>query len=221
MMKPAQRQAPQLEHYRLELAEPESELYEQAVGLVQDQYRAHFGAELNYFYPKIFCFVCHSSVVACAGIKPAASGDLLLECYLDMPVDRQISRATGFPVSRQHIVEIGGLAVVNKKHLAPFMMALAPALSNLGFTKVACTVTRSVRCYLRKLNVETLLLAKAQPDRISNDNSSADECNVTRNTAEVNKKNDWGSYYDCRPVVLAGDINRTIAKFFNKTQMAN
>ena len=167
-----------------------------AIDMIQTQYQKHFSCQLQHSLPYSLSQLDHEQhqILACTGYQPASEGALFLEQYLDEPVEDCLQRLTYEYVSREEIVEIGGFAVGHKRHALPFMLLLAPALADLGFKTVICTVTRPMQSCLRKLGIVSTFVADADPARVD-----------TRHNA-------WGSYYNLKPVVLAGDINSNIDK---------
>jgi hypothetical protein len=165
-----------------------------AIDMIRTQYQQHFSCQLQHSLPYSLSQLDHEQhqILACTGYQPASEGALFLEQYLDEPVDDCLQRRTNEYVSREQIVEIGGFAVGHQRHALPFMLLLAPRLAELGFKTVVCTVTRPMQRCLRTLGIVSTLVADADPARVD-----------TRNNA-------WGTYYDFKPVVLAGDINSNI-----------
>jgi len=172
-----------------------------ALQKIQTQYQKHFHCQLQHSLPYSLSRLSReegkdSQILACTGYQPAAEGPLFLEQYLDEPVEDCLQRLTHKPVSREQIVEIGGFAVSHKRHALPFMLQLAPTLADFGFKTVVCTVTRPMQGCLRKLGIVSTLLADANPSRVDISNNA------------------WGTYYDSKPVVLAGDIGINIARIW-------
>jgi hypothetical protein len=177
--------------YELMIATPGDHQFITACELAQAQYRDHFECELAHYYPKVFCLYKDDELVACCGFRAANEEALFLEQYLDLPIEQSVSLNIGQSIERANIVEIGGLAVTDKAEALVLMLKLAPAFQTLGFTLATCTVTTPVRRCLKKLGIESHLLASADPKRVSDGS-------------------DWGRYYDTNPVVLAGEIQPAI-----------
>ncbi len=177
--------------YELMIASPGDHQFEAACDLARDQYSKHFGCELNHFYPKTFCLYKDGRLVACCGFRSAAEDDLFLEQYLDMPVEASLAIEAGDIVARSAIVEIGGLAVLNKAEAFMLMLRLAPEFQALGFSHATCTVTSPVRRCLKKLGIQSHFLANAESERVAD-------------------ANDWGRYYQMNPCVLVGEIQPAI-----------
>ena len=122
-----------------------------------------------------------------AGYTPAAAGQLFLEHYLDRPVEQALAAATGGPVARDEVAEVGNLATApgRGRLLIP---AIARYLHRQGYRWVVFTATRELRNALRRLRLEPLRLAPALPARLPDGGAS------------------WGSYYAHDPAVMGGRI---------------
>lgn len=157
--------------------------------MIQAEYAQHFDCQLQHFMPHTLSLISAGQLLACTGFQGAASGRLFLEQYLDLPLEACMPLPP-----RQEIVEIGGFAVSHRQYALPFMLQLAPALADLGFTTVACTVTRAMRACLQKLGIAFTSLGAADPSRVDTSNNA------------------WGNYYQHKPQILVGDININLAK---------
>ncbi len=162
--------------------------FETANEAVKAQYLRHFDCQLNNAYPNIICLYKNDLLVACTGFRSAANEPLFLEQYLDQAIESQLCDATGDTTERQKIVEIGGLAILEKSAAPVFMIKLAPWFLGQGFEFATCTVTRPVRRCLTKLGIDSHNLGPASPTRVDQDHNA------------------WGRYYDLDPVVLIGEI---------------
>ena len=167
-----------------------------ALQMITAQYQKHFNCQLHHAMPHSLSQTAaeDGQIVACTGYQAAAQGPLFLEQYLDESVEECLQRLGGKSVAREEIVEIGGFAVSDRRHALPFMLQLAPTLADLGFKTVVCTVTRPVQACLRKLGIISTFIKDADASRVDTSNNA------------------WGTYYDLKPVVLAGDIHANIDK---------
>lgn len=125
--------------------------------------------------------------LAAAGFTPAASQTLYLEQYLDRPIEETLKQAAGIAVARAQVVEVGNLAAAPGagRMLIP---ALCACLDALGYRWVAFTATRQLRNALRRLRLEPLLLAPAEPARLADGGAA------------------WGTYYRHAPRVMGGRL---------------
>jgi hypothetical protein len=120
------------------------------------------------------------------GLRGAADHPLYLEQYLDRPVEAAIVGATGRPVSRRQVVEVGNLAGANCR-TAVRMVALLPAhLLAREYQWIVFTATSAVREILLGFGAPLIELARADGERVA---SGPDQ---------------WGRYYETDPRVFAG-----------------
>src|SRR5512134_1873805 len=101
---------------------------------------------------------------AAAGYTPAAGRRLFLEQYLDAPVEQLLA---GRGVARASIVEVGHLAATTAGMGRALIPLLARHLHRLGYEWVVFTATRELRNSFRRLGLNPLRLARADPARLA------------------------------------------------------
>lgn len=160
---------------------------------IRDIYRAHYGADVQHFAPVLVSLHdADGERVAAAGYRPADTGALFLERYLAAPVDHLLagdSTQHALPVQRRQIVEVGHLAASRSGEGRRLILLLGPYLAAQGFQWVVSTLTEELRQLFVRLGIVPLALGVADP-AVLGDEAQA-----------------WGSYYQHRPVVLAGQID--------------
>lgn len=150
-----------------------------------------YGARVSHFLPYLLgARDAPTRWQAGAGYGPAGLGRLFLEQYLDAPVEQVLAAALGRPVERTSIVEVGNLAADSAGMGRVLIPRLARHLYKLGYRWVVFTATRELRNSFRRLGLEPLQLAHAEPARMGDAGAS------------------WGSYYQHDPRVMAGKISR-------------
>ncbi|MEU6104991.1 thermostable hemolysin [Streptomyces flaveolus] len=122
--------------------------------------------------------------LACAGLTFPEGGEVLLETYLDHPVEQVIATATGDEVSRRQILQIGNIASVRASAGGEIIKAIPLVMACLGRPYAVMTMTSRLSLLMQRLGVVFHPLGEATPDRLSPEEAAA-----------------WGSYYDTRPVV--------------------
>lgn len=147
-----------------------------------------YSARVSSFAPDLMLLEQSERIAAAAGWRSAANGPLFLETYLEETVESHIARMAAHPVARKQIAEVGNLAAATPGGGARMILALAEHLDRLGFEWVVFTATQELIGIFAKLGLPPLALAAADPARLG---AAA---------------RDWGSYYDSRPVVVAGRI---------------
>ena len=90
---------------------------------------------------------------------------------------------------------MGHLAATRAGEGRRLIVILGPHLAAQGFRWVVGTLTQELRSLFLRLGVAPLTLGVADPARLG---------------AEAEQ---WGSYYDHRPVVLAGQIHQALQLF--------
>ena len=130
-----------------------------------------------------------------AGWRGADAKPLFLENYLDAPIETILRTQTGQDLARERIVEVGNLASEKPGGSLQVILNLARHLDESGYEWVVFTATQELIGIFTKLGLPLLALAKADPARLG---SAAD---------------DWGSYYDATPVVVAGRIRIALERF--------
>ena len=159
-----------------------------AEGFIADIFRRHYGAAVSSFAPNLMLLEDAGRIAAAAGWRCAGEERLFLETYLDEPIEAAVARLAGQPVRREAIVEVGNLAADRAGGSVDVILNLARHLDRLGYEWVAFTATSELIGIFRRLGLPPLALASADPARLGADAA------------------DWGSYYDSRPVVVAGRI---------------
>jgi len=156
-------------------------------------YRERYGAKLRHFAPLLVSLHDeHGNCVAAAGYRAADSGPLFLERYLCGAVESLLPMPTGRRPLRRHIVEVGHLAAVRAGEGRRLILLLGPHLERQGFEWVVSTLTQGLRNLFVRMGVAPLALGVADPAVLGDDAAQ------------------WGSYYDHRPLVLAGRLDAAL-----------
>lgn len=148
--------------------------------------RSH-AAEVRSFMPSLIGFRDREQRLrGVLGLRPAASGPLYLEQYLDLPIEAAVAAATGRTIERTDIVEVGNLAAVNCRNAVRMVAQLPAWLQARNFSWIVFTATRTVRQILLGFGAPLVELAQANGSRVAGGLDS------------------WGGYYDHDPRVFAG-----------------
>lgn len=149
-------------------------------------YAERFGADVQQFAPQLVALDDAQGLVAAAGFRAAASAPLFLERYLSAPVEQLLG------VPRQRIVEVGQLAASRAGEGRRLILQMGLLLAQQGFNWVVSTLTAELRQLFLRLGVAPLALGVADPERLGDEAAC------------------WGSYYEHRPVVLAGHLDAAL-----------
>ncbi len=163
---------------------------------VHDRYAEVYGARLTEFMPYILGILDpRGAPLAAIGLCPAERARLFLEQYLDRAVEDEIAATAGRRIPRETIIEIGNLATAHPGMLRPIIVAMTFFLHDAGFDWVVFTAVPSLKNNFVKLGLTLAEIAPADPARLRADRER------------------WGSYYDTRPMVLAGRLRQAIDRF--------
>ena len=166
--------------------EPQRPTFE---AFIQQRFRKAHGADIRHFMPELFGLSDESSTLcAVVGVRPAGTGELFLERYLDDPIDPLISAAAGCPVDRASIVEVGNLAASDTGSARLSIIAITYLLAMGGLEWVAFTGNIGLVNSFHRLGLKPVTLCAADPERLGEDRHS------------------WGSYYESKPWVHVGNI---------------
>jgi Thermostable hemolysin len=156
-------------------------------------YATHYGADIRHFAPQLVAQCdADGQLLAAAGYRPADVEPLFLERYLDGPVQALLGTTVAQRPRRERIVEVGHLAAVRAGEGRRLILRLGPHLAAQGYQWVVSTLTEELRHLFMRLGIAPMALGVADPAVLGDDAAA------------------WGSYYDHRPVVLAGQIGAAL-----------
>lgn len=160
----------------------------EAESYISGVFARSYGALVASFAPDLALLERNGGISAAAGWRGADSGPLYLERYLNEPIESYVSTLAGHPVAREKIVEVGNLAADTRGAGAGMILAMAAHLDALGYEWVVFTATHELIGLFTRLSLPPLAVANADPSRLGE------------------AAGDWGSYFQTRPVVVAGRI---------------
>jgi hypothetical protein len=155
-----------------------------AEAFVRTVFLRAYGARIGKLYPMLLTITRdNGEYAAVAGIRPAGSDALFSEQYLDQPVEQLLQ------TDRAGIAEIGNLAPAGAGQARWLICAVSAFLIGAGYTHVVFTSVPKLRNAFRRLGLPLTRLGSADPQRLPPE-----------------QRAEWGSYYQNRPAVYAGDI---------------
>lgn len=169
---------------------------------IRGVYAERYGADVRHFAPMLATLRDDSGILAAAGYRSAADGPLFLERYFDAPVETLLSAHADALPSRDRIVEVGHLAAARAGEGRRLIHLLAPHLASLRFEWAVSTVTTELRHLFVRLGVTPLALGLADAAVLGADGAH------------------WGSYYDHRPVVLAGNLKQVVNQLARRQSLS-
>lgn len=153
-------------------------------------YRERYGARVQHYAPVLVSLRnAEHEIIAAAGYRIANAAALFLERYLPQPVEALLARDTAQRVTRARVVEVGHLSASQAGAGKRLIHLMGPHLASLGLEWVVSTLTQELQHLFVRLGITPLALGVADPALLGAAAS------------------DWGSYYDHRPVVVAGRID--------------
>jgi hypothetical protein len=162
-----------------------------AEDFIRARFQDSYHADVRVFMPWLLGITNRdNALTAVIGFRPATAERLFLENYLDQSAEHSISAATGSPVCRNQIVEVGNLASTDTVSVRTLMIALVTLLDRLPEARwMMCTVGERLIRLLRRTRFFPLLINQAEQERLSPQDG------------------DWGSYYLNTRQVVAGNVD--------------
>lgn len=165
-----------------------------AEAFIRSIFATRYNAHVTSFAPHLMLVEKHHSTIAATGWRSAQKENLFLERYLDAAIENHIAKLANQPVQRERIVEVGHLASQKAGGSVHVIRELARHLHEQGFEWVVFTATQELIGIFAKLGLPLLALAAADPARLGSDAQN------------------WGSYYDTKPIVVAGKIRLALQR---------
>jgi hypothetical protein len=163
--------------------------YRAAQDLIATRYAQQFGVRLVPHYPHFLALqTLGGDILSAVGIRSAADAPLFLEQYLDQPVeDVLVQRGLGRH-ARGRIVELGSLASNSNRASLYLIAAMAAYMQQKGYAVATVTGTRRLRRIFSLFDFNLTTLCAARRERLND------------------PRQDWGSYYEDDPQVLAAPV---------------
>lgn len=125
-------------------------------------------------------------LIAACGMRSAATETPFLEIYLDSPIETILSEHAGYPVERSEIVEVGNFSVAELGMARYLITAINDQLYETSKRWAVFTAVPVLRNAFIKLGMQPEILGDADINRLP-----------------VEQRQEWGSYYDQKPQVMA------------------
>lgn len=155
---------------------------------IKATYRDIYSAYIEVSYPLLMSVSePGGGILAAIGFRYAGPEQLFLEQYTHRPIE------TILECERSRVVEIGNLASVGGGVSMYLFLALASYLNKRGIDHAVATGTKNLEKRLRRIGLQPRVLCAADPASLE---SAGD---------------DWGTYYDTGPMVLAGRVDLGLA----------
>jgi len=166
---------------------------------IAKQFQTAYGADIQDFLPLLFSLRCNNTLSAATGICRAGSRPLFIEQYLDSSIENEINHLSSQYVHRSSIAEIGNLAGTQRGSSQLLFIILASILHQVNVKWIVFTATPQVQRMIGKLGLQLHPLKEASPLCLSQSSIQ-----------------NWGSYYDTKPMVVAGQLDEAIELIHNR-----
>ena len=154
---------------------------------IANGFATRYNAHITSFMPMLFALE-FNGVKAAAGARCSATDStnhaLFIEQYLDSTIEGELLRH-GISTQRHEIVEVGNLFSCSPRYTLPLLLSLCFLFSQLGKKHVVFSATTQVKKLLQNSGVSLIFLAPANAKKL------------------VSSHDDWGTYYDTAPQVIA------------------
>lgn len=170
---------------------------------IHDRFAREYGADINKYMPFLIKYGSDTQTYAAVGFRTAANHRLFLETYLDKTIERELMDITGLDIGREKIVEVGNLAATRPGSSAALFGVLACFLDRINYEWVVICATPTVQNVFSKLQIPLIRLAEASKEALPADQQFL-----------------WGSYYDCKPQVMAVHV-RTAHRCVRNSAIGN
>jgi len=100
---------------------------------IASKFRQEYAAELSSFAPLLLSMHCKNELSAAVGIRPASSGPLFVEQYLDKPIEHCIKATDSSAIQRDEIVEIGNLVTTRRGASQLLFIVLGSLMYEAGY----------------------------------------------------------------------------------------
>ncbi|MFT5140668.1 MAG: hypothetical protein ACI9H8_000967 [Lysobacterales bacterium] len=156
-----------------------------------NRYQKNYAANIRHFLPQLLTMCCDGQLSAAVGVGLVQGEAMFLEQYLSEPIEKALENISGHAIERQSIVEIGNLVASKRGSSQLIYLIMTSILEKTRSEWVVFTATSAVRKSIRRLGFTLHQLGDANPASL-----------VDPDCVE-----DWGSYYDSRPQVVAGNLS--------------
>ncbi len=151
---------------------------------IRSKFKEVYAAEIDHFLPMIISLKLGGCFSAAVGMREAEWDHLFVEQYLEIAIEKEISRLSEQTVFRNNIIEIGNLVSTTAGSSQFIFLLLTEILYRIKRDWVVFTATDKVEQLLRKLGFSPHVLTEARADKLG-----ASKCQ-------------WGKYYKSRPQVM-------------------
>jgi len=155
---------------------------------VKDIFASHYDANIRSFMPTIITLSEEERLLASVSLRSGAAENILVEKYLQLPIQQEIKKYISRNVLRSDVVEVGNMVASSLGGARKLIYMLTAFLKGAGFKYVIFTATPQLLNTFNRLGLSPKFLAFADREKIK-------------------FPDDWGSYYETKPQVVFGCVN--------------
>jgi hypothetical protein len=175
------------------VAADSDDLRARCVELIREQFRSHFAAEVEDDCGRVLAFLdTKGRLVGACGVNDVPARFFSRHYVGDVAAAVEIAFGDAGP---SRITELAHFCVTHPRIVCQAVPVLANLLHRGGSRYLVCTVTATLRRLFAGKHLTGKVLAPATADRLPFD-----------------LRDNWGTYYDHDPLVMAGDLDEVCAQ---------
>lgn len=157
---------------------------------IYNSFKLAYGAQVRHFMPLLASLRNErGDLLSVCGFRRAEAEKLFLEAYLGGPIEKALQSKFGREVPRKGIIEVGNFAAFRPGMARHMIAVLASYIHEAGTQWVMFTATSGMRNAWGRLGIELIPIGEAAKEKL-----------------EPGEREEWGSYYDTCPYVMAGNV---------------
>ena len=190
-------------HFNIRFSGSNAEDRPELERFIYNSFRLVYDAQVKHFMPLLVSLRdAKGDLIAVCGFRNADAEKLFLETYLDEPIDAVLSSKSGEKVLRNDIVEVGNFAVFPPGMSRHMITILAAYVRTIGAKWLVFTAIPKIRNTWKRLGVNLTQICEADKERL--------DCDY---------REEWGSYYDSSPYVVAVNVPECYSLLHNNLKL--
>lgn len=158
---------------------------------ISQRFSQQYDATLTHFFDNLISVSTPKHCIGAIGVNNMAKhSHCFVEHYLDKPVEQILSACLGETITRSRLLEVGNLATSHPQSTWVLFVYVAFLMKHSGHDWAIITANSGVRFWLKQFNVTCVELGEATEQALPTSDQQ------------------WGRYYDEKPIVLAFKVGR-------------
>lgn len=172
---------------------------------IYNSFKLAYGAQVRHFMPLLASIRNdRNDLLAVCGFRRADIEKLFLETYLDGPIEEVLPSGPGRSAPREGIIEVGNFAAFRPGMSRHMIAVLAAYIREAGAQWIVFTATSGMRNAWGRLGIDLLQVCEANKEKL-----------------DPTCREEWGSYYDACPCVMAGNVPKSYATLLANLKYAS